>query len=230
MKFRWLKVHQNKDFAVRLLTVAAHLLAWAPAALLLTAALAGQLGVNPIQTAVQRMGRAAAWLLTAALAVTPVQTLSGWRALQRLARPLGLYAAAYAGLHLLLNVGLDYGFNFSLWIPDMLGKQYIFFGLAALLILLALAGTSFRWWMRRLGRRWKQLHRLVYLAGVLAVVHYGLAAKGNLLTLRGNVAQPALMAGLLALLLALRLPFVRRWAAGLRARLSAGFGSHSRPV
>lgn len=212
----------------RLLTAAAHLLAWAPAALLLAAALSGGLGINPIQSAVQRMGRAAVWLLTAALAVTPAQTLSGFRPLQRLARPLGLYAAAYAGLHLLLNMGLDYGFNFSLWIPDMLGKQYIFFGLAALLILLALAGTSFRWWMRRLGRRWKLLHRLVYLAGVLAVVHYGLAAKGDLFALRGNVAQPALFAGLVALLLALRLPPVRRRVVRLREMLSARAGARRR--
>lgn len=172
------------------LQIAAHLCAWIPLALLIANAQAGNLSVNPIQDATQRMGRAATLLLMSALSVTPVKTLTGIRQVQKLARPLGLYAFFYALIHLFLYVGLDYGFDPALLLPDLVNKPYIYIGIASFLILSALALTSFRWWMKRLGKHWKLLHRLVYAAGLLVVVHYALAVKGDLLHLRGNIGWP----------------------------------------
>jgi methionine sulfoxide reductase heme-binding subunit len=84
--------------------------------------------------------------------------------------------------------------------------------------LLPLAVTSFRWWMKTLGRNWHNLHRLVYLAAVLDILHYAWAKKGNLFTLSGDILRPFILGVLLAFLLAMRIPPVRRWASGMRQR------------
>ena len=202
-----------------LLQAGVHLFAQAPAAWLLADAAAGRLSINPIQEATQRLGQYAILLLVASLAITPLKTITGSRAIPNLARPLGLYAFGYALIHLIFFVGVDYGFNFALLLPDTLDKPYIYIGLAAFLILLSLAVTSFRWWMKHLGKRWKVLHRLVYVAGVLVVIHYGMAVKGDLLTLRGNIGMPVFYGVLVALLLVVRLPIVRRWVVTGRGRI-----------
>jgi methionine sulfoxide reductase heme-binding subunit len=196
-----------------------HLGAWIPLAILLVDAISGNLTINPIQDATQQMGRAAILLLSASLSITPLKILTGVRELQKLARPLGLYAFFYVVIHLTLYAGVDYGFDLSLLVPDAADKKYIFIGLAAFLILLALAVTSSRWSMKRLGKHWKQLHRLVYAAGVLAVLHYALAAKGDLFRLQGNILGPAIYLILVALLLIVRIPRVRKWIIVIRDQL-----------
>ena len=192
---------------VRALT---HALAILPIARILFAVLTDMLSVNPIQDVEQRLGRAAIALLTAALAVTPAVTLSGWKKLGKLGRPIGLYAFGYAFLHFLTFIWLDFGFNGPLLLRELREKPYILLGLFALLILTALAVTSFRWWQRKLGKAWKRLHRLVYAAGVLAVLHYGLALKGDFFRLQGNVLIPALYGVGILILLAMRIPAVKR--------------------
>ena len=201
--FRW----PDAFIVVRTL---AHALALLPLARILFAAFTGGLSINPIQDIEQRLGRAAIALLTASLAVTPAVTLSGWRRLGKLGRPIGLYAFGYAFLHFLAFVWLDFGFNGPLLLRELREKPYILLGLFALLILTALAVTSFRWWQRKLGKAWKRLHRLVYLAGVLAVLHYGLALKGDLFRLQGNVLLPVLYGVGILILLAMRIPAVKR--------------------
>ena len=201
--FRW----PDAFIVVRTL---AHALALLPLARILFAAFTGGLSINPIQDIEQRLGRAAIALLTAALAVTPAVTLSGWRRLGKLGRPIGLYAFGYAFLHFLAFVWLDFGFNGPLLLRELREKPYILLGLFALLILTVLAITSFRWWQRKLGKAWKRLHRLVYLAGVLAVLHYGLALKGDLFRLQGNVLIPVLYGIGILILLAMRIPAVKR--------------------
>jgi sulfoxide reductase heme-binding subunit YedZ len=187
----------------------AHALAVFPLVRFLFAARTGGRRLNPIQDIEQRLGRAAIALLTAALAVTPAVTLSGWRRLGKLGRPIGLYAFGYAFLHFLAFVWLDFGFNGPLLLRELREKPYILLGLFALLILTVLAITSFRWWQRKLGKAWKRLHRLVYLAGVLAVLHYGLALKGDLFRLQGNVLLPVLYGVGILILLAMRIPAVK---------------------
>lgn len=201
--FRW----PDAFIVVRTL---AHALALLPLARILFAAFTGGLSINPIQDIEQRLGRAAIALLTASLAVTPAVTLSGWRRLGKLGRPIGLYAFGYAFLHFLAFIWLDFGFNGPLLLRELREKPYILLGLFALLILTALAVTSFRWWQRKLGKAWKRLHRLVYLAGVLAVLHYGLALKGDLFRLQGNVLLPVLYGVGILILLAMRIPAVKR--------------------
>lgn len=175
----------------------------------------GNLTVNPIDDFTERTGSAAIRLLLASLAVTPVQTITGRRKIGVMRKSLGLWAFAYVALHLLVFVGLDYGFSLRYILQDGLPtKPYIVVGLSAFLILLPLALTSTRGAMKRLGRNWKRLHRWVYAAGILAVVHTIWVAKLA-------AGEPTLYAVILAVLLAARLPWVRGRLSGLR---------HTRPA
>lgn len=195
------------------LRYAAHAGAWLAAAYIGYRLLTGDLGVNPIESLTHMTGRAALILLVASLACTPVNTVFGLRSALRARRALGLYAFGFAAAHLLVFVGVDYGFDLVLIRADSLAeKPYILVGAAALLILLPLALTSTRGWMRRLGRNWRTLHRLVYVAAVLVAVHY---------VWIGKVVTPgsAVAAGVVALLLILRVPRVRHEVA--RARRAA---------
>ncbi len=180
-----------------------HIAALTPLAWLIADALAGNLGANPIQAIEQRTGRYALYLLAASLACTPLTIVAGWNTPQRWRRPLGLYAFLYAALHFGAFIGLDYGFNLAFLWADVGNKRFIFVGATAFVILAALAFTSTKAAMRQMGRRWKQLHRWVYLAGGLVVVHYAWAVKADI--------RPSLAWGaMIGLGLLLRLPAVRR--------------------
>lgn len=190
-----------------------------PALWILAALAGGGLTVNPYQAVEQRTGRVALILLILTLACTPANLLFGWRWALRHRRTLGLYAFAYAGAHLLILVGFDYGFAFRLLRADLSGKPFIWIGAGALLVLAALAATSFPVWKKRLGRNWKRLHRLAYAAALLALLHFFWARKGSLTSLSGDVLQPLGFAVVTLVLLALRIPSVRRRVAGsARAR------------
>jgi len=200
---------------------AVHLAGILPALWIAALGVAGELTVNPYQAVEQRTGRIALIFLMLALACTPANLLLGWRQALRHRRTLGLYAFAYASLHLLILVGLDYGWSFRLLRADLDTKPFIWVGASALLILAALAATSFVVWKRRLGKNWKRLHRLVYAAVLLALLHFAWARKANLATLSGDIGLPLLAAGVVIVLLVLRLPAVRRWIAGRRRRSPA---------
>ncbi|WP_172797937.1 protein-methionine-sulfoxide reductase heme-binding subunit MsrQ [Longilinea arvoryzae] len=202
--------NSSQNFSFRVVLILAHALALLPLAHLIFAALTGGLTVNPIQYVEQRLGDAAIAVLTADLAVNPAVTITGWHKLSKLARPLGLYAFGYAFAHFLVFIGLDFGFSGPLLWQELREKPFILLGLSALILLAALAITSFKWWMRRLGRNWKRLHRLVYVAGILVVIHYGLALKGDFFHLRGNELLPLLYAVVILILLAMRIPWVKR--------------------
>ena len=173
--------------------------------------------VDPVREITTLTGRTALILLVLSLACTPVNTLLGFKQVLRVRRPLGLYAFLYASLHFATFVGLDYGFDLGLLVEAILAQRYVIVGFVAGLILLALALTSTRGWQKRLGKRWKRLHRLVYVAGILAVVHFAWLVKDNRVPLQYGAA--------LALLLVLRLPRVRkalsRGRHWLRQRLSS---------
>ncbi|HEU4324258.1 MAG TPA: protein-methionine-sulfoxide reductase heme-binding subunit MsrQ [Roseiflexaceae bacterium] len=201
-----LKTQNSKLLAIRL---AAHAGALVPLAAMVWAFFTGGLSANPIQDLTFRTGEAALVLLVLSLACTPVNRLLGWKPAQALRRPLGLYAFFYAALHLLVFVVLDYGLDWSLILATVAEKRYVIAGFAAFLLLLPLAVTSTKGWQRRLGKRWSLLHRLVYLAAPLAVLHFALLVKADL-------REPLLFGAALALLLATRLPPVRRALARLR--------------
>ena len=159
--------------------------------------------IDPIDSFTGRTGQSAIILLLLTLAVTPLVTVTGYRKLIGVRKSLGLWAFAYASMHLLVFVGLDYGFSLEYIVKDgLVQKPYIVVGSIALLILLPLAITSTRGWMKRLGRNWKRLHKWIYAAGILAALHYIWVAKIA-------VGQPLIYAAILALLLAARIPPVR---------------------
>ncbi len=203
-----------------------HLAGLAPLALLAWDAFAGSLTVNPIQYLTQRTGYAAILLLIASLVCTPLSVVSGWKRILALRRPLGLYGFLYAALHMLIFTALDFGLNISLIVQEVAEKRYILVGTTALLLLAPLALTSTKGWQRRLGRSWKRLHRLVYLAVPLALVHYAWAQKSD-------IRQPLILGALVAVLLMLRVPAVRRRIEAWRRAfggVSAADGSERTPA
>ena len=200
------------------LQILVHSVFWALIAWLAWSYFSDQLGVNPIQALTQRTGKLALIFLTLSLACTPLNTFFGLRQALSVRRALGIYAFLFAAIHFTIFSGLDYGFNLSFILQDTLQKPFVWVGASALLILSALAATSFRWWMKKLGKKWKLLHRLVYLAGLLVILHYAWAKKGDLLSLQGDILQPLAFGVVILLLLLARLPVVRRAAGGLRMR------------
>lgn len=191
-----------------------HLAALAPLALLAWQAwqVAGgldidALGADPVAEIEHRTGTWALRLLLATLAVTPLRQVTGQSVLLRFRRMLGLYAFFYACLHLAAFLALDLGGWWSTIFEEIVRRPYITVGFLAWLGLVPLAITSTRGWMRRLGRGWSRLHRLVYAVAVLAVLHFWWIVKSDL-------REPAIYAGILAALLGWRL--WHRWRARRR--------------
>ncbi len=196
-----------------------HIGALAPLAWILWHYWQGLFVVDPIREMTTLTGKSALILLMLSLAATPTYTVFGWKQVLRVRRALGLYAFTYAGLHFLIFVGLDYRLDLGLILQAIFDQRYVLVGFGAGLILLALAITSTRGWKRRLGKAWKRLHRLVYAAGILAVVHFLWLVKD---------AQEPLRYGLvLALLLILRIPRVRRTIVRTRRRLVVSWQQRS---
>ncbi len=186
----------------------------APAGWLLWRTLAGDLGANPVEALTLETGHWTLRFLLLALAATPLRRLSGWNGLLRHRRLLGLAAAGYALLHLLIYAVLDQGLLWSQIGGDILKRPFITAGMAAFVLLLPLAATSFDAAVRWLGaRRWQGLHRLVYPATVLALLHFWWKVKAD-------TREPALYAAVFGLLLAARFVTDRR-RARLRRRPSA---------
>lgn len=168
-----------------------------PLALLAAGALRGTLGAEPIERVTHVTGDWTLRLLLASLAVTPARRLFGWAWLAPFRRTLGLLAFGYCALHLLTYALLDQYGAWDTLVEDVLERPYITAGFTGFLCLLPLAITSTRAWMRRLGRRWVVLHRLVYAAGVAGCVHFLWLVKADLL-------EPLVYTAILALLLGAR--------------------------
>jgi sulfoxide reductase heme-binding subunit YedZ len=130
------------------------------------------LGANPIEALLHELGRWGLKFLLLTLAITPVRRFSGWTWLPRFRRMLGLFAFFYVLLHFLTYAVLDQGLDLAVIIEDVIKRPYITLGMTGLLLLIPLALTSTRGMMRRLGKRWKKLHRLVYIIAILGVWHF----------------------------------------------------------
>jgi sulfoxide reductase heme-binding subunit YedZ len=187
----------------RAVRAAVILLACVPFALLAYDAINDGLGANPVEAVLHRTGDWALRLLLATLAVSPLRRWTGWSWLLHLRRPLGLLAFGYAMLHALTYVVLDRGLVWEDIVADVLERPYVTAGFTALVLMAPLAATSTRAAMRRLGPRWQQLHRLVYAIAVLAVLHFLWSSKLDR-------PEPVVYAGVLAVLLLVRLPAVLR--------------------
>ena len=151
---------------------------------------------------------------SAAALFVALNTVFGFRQVVGLRKSLGLYAFLYATLHFLTFVGLDYGFDPSLLKEAIFKKRYALVGFAAFLALLPLAITSTRGWMRRLGKNWKSLHRLIYLAALLVIIHFVWLVKSD-------IREPLAYGAVVVLLLVLRLKTVRRALVDLRERFAS---------
>jgi methionine sulfoxide reductase heme-binding subunit len=180
-----------------------------------------QLTANPIQYITFQTGKSALVLLILALACTPLNTVFGFRQVVGLRKSLGLYCFLYATLHFFTFVGLDYGFDPSLLKEAIFKKRYALVGFAAFLALFPLAITSTRGWMRRLGRNWKRLHRLIYLAALLAVIHFVWLVKSD-------VREPLAYGAVVVILLALRFKKLRKALVSLRERVASRRRSYDR--
>ena len=137
----------------------------------------GDPGPDPLITLEHGTGYWAFVLLLVTLSVTPIRRLSGWNGVIKFRKMLGNWSAAYAAAHVTIYVWLDQGLDWSSIWSDALDHQRIFLGLAAFLILLVLAATSPLFMVRRLGRRWGTIHKAVYAAVLLAVIHFALTQK-----------------------------------------------------
>jgi methionine sulfoxide reductase heme-binding subunit len=201
----------NSSFSI--LRILIHIACWIPLVVLIWDLQINNLTANPIQEATFRTGKTALILLALSLACTPANTVFGLKHALPLRRPLGLYAFLYVCIHLLIFAVVDYGLDWEQIEQAIAEKRYVLVGFTAFLLLLPLAITSTKGWQRRLGRRWKKLHRLVYLAAPLVIVHF-------LWLVKADIREPLRYGALVAALLLLRLPSVRRALTQLRYRIA----------
>jgi len=201
----------------RIVKPAVFVAALVPLALLVRDGLAGGLGANPVESVTHRTGLTALVLLLATLTVTPARDLSGLGALATLRRPLGLFAFFYASLHF-LTYAVDQTYLSGLGLSpqavweDIRKRPYITVGFSAFVLLVPLAVTSTKGWIKRLGaHRWRRLHRLVYAAGALAVLHF-------LWLVKADVRLPLIFGAVLGALLLYRLAGGKRSARRRAAR------------
>jgi sulfoxide reductase heme-binding subunit YedZ len=155
------------------------------------------LGRNPIKEAEHMTGEWALRMLIITLAVTPLRAILGWNWLQSWRKMLGLWAFWYAVAHLMIWAGLDVEFDWAEIAKDLTKRWYIIVGMAALLLMVPLAITSTRGWVKKLGKRWVTLHKLIYVSVVLGLIHFFLSVKKD-------IEDPLMFAGFAAVLLAFR--------------------------
>jgi methionine sulfoxide reductase heme-binding subunit len=169
-----------------------------------------QLGADPTNRLIHACGITTLRLLMITLAVTPLRKLTGWNSLVRLRRMLGLFAFFYALLHFTVYAWLDQELDLHFIGADIVKRPYITIGMLALLLLIPLAVTSTNGMMRRLGRRWTKLHKLVYVIAALGLWHFWWQVKKD-------IREPLLYVGIFAVLMAFRLK-VKFWPARVPER------------
>lgn len=207
----------DRKKVARLLTWLTHTGALVPLGVLLWEYFTNNLGADPVREILFHTGTTALVLLVMSLAVTPVTIIFGWKQVTPLRRPLGLYAFFYVCLHLLTFLWLDYAFDLAFIIDGIVEQKFVLVGFAAFLLLIPLAITSTKGWQRRLGKRWKKLHKLTYLIIILVLVHFVWLVKNVYI-------EPGIYAGIVALLFLVRWQPVKqkvlRWQRRIRNRLN----------
>jgi len=161
----------------------------------------GDLGANPIEVATRELGSWALRFIFLTLAISPLKILTGWIFVIKYRRMIGLTAFFYSSLHLMSYIGLDQFFYFSEVWQDILKRKYITFGAAGFLMLVPLALTSSNNMIRRFGaKNWKRIHKLIYPASIMILLHFFMMTKADFL-------EPLLYFCLLLMLFTLRIPF-----------------------
>lgn len=199
----------------KLLKPLVFLLALLPAGYLAYRTYTNDLGANPAETLQLDTGGWALKFLLITLAITPLRRLTGWNRVIQYRRMVGLFTFFYAFLHVVTYIVLDKYFAFGEMLADVAKRPFITAGFVAFVSMVPLAVTSTKGWIRRLGRRWQALHRLIYLSGVAAAIHFVWKVKVA-------VGEPVYYAIAVALLLAFRVFWQLRSAKSLRTqRVSA---------
>jgi sulfoxide reductase heme-binding subunit YedZ len=178
------------------------LLALVPFVLLLVRGWKNELGANPIETVTHITGIWTIRFLVITLAITPLRKLTGQAILIRFRRMLGLFTFFYASMHFLTYIWLDQYFDWPFIIKDIAEHPYVIVGFTTFLILFSLAVTSPRFMVRKMGKNWKKLHRLIYPAAFLASFHF-------LWLVKSDIREPLLYFALFTILMLLRLPSVQ---------------------
>jgi len=186
-------------------------LSLAPAGYLIFRGFTNNLGVNPAETLQLETGVWSLRFLVATLAITPFRRVTGWNRAIQYRRMLGLFAFFYAFLHFLTYLVLDKYFALDEMMADVVKRPFITMGFLAFVLMIPLALTSTKGWIRRLGRRWQVLHRLIYISGIAAAIHY--VWKGKVL-----LGPSVYYATAIGLLLAFRLVWQLRSAKALKTR------------
>jgi sulfoxide reductase heme-binding subunit YedZ len=187
--------------AILALKVVLWLSALAPGAWVVAGLMRGWLGANPVEKMTHVTGMTTLVLLLVTLSVSPVRRITGWNPVIRLRRPLGLFAFFYATSHFLIWFVFYNLVNVEYMLADIAERPFITVGFTAWLILIPLAVTSTRGWIRRLGKKWAKLHRGVYVAASLGVIHFYWLVKAD-------TRLPILLGVILVVLLILRAPKV----------------------
>jgi sulfoxide reductase heme-binding subunit YedZ len=169
----------------------------APIVWLATRTLTGRLGINPVEDLELTTGIWALRFLVATLLVTPVRRLTGWNRIIQYRRMLGLFAFFYVSVHFAIYIGVDQFFAFGFILKDIAKRPFITMGFIAFVLMIPLAVTSTKGWIRRLGRRWQVLHRLIYVSAICAAVHY-------LWKVKVMIGSPVYYAAAIAILLLFR--------------------------
>jgi sulfoxide reductase heme-binding subunit YedZ len=189
----------------KLLKAALFLLALLPFLRLVLFIFTDNLGANPVEFITRDTGNWALYLLCATLAVTPLRRLTGWNVLLKQRRMLGLFSFFYACLHFTAFLWFEHYFDVAAMWQDVLERPFIAVGFIAFVLLIPLALTSNKASIRQLGRRWQQLHRLVYVTAALAILHFWWMRAG-----KQDFADPLFWGVILALLMAMRVYWWRQ--------------------
>ena len=208
----------KQQHAVLALKVVLWLGALAPGAWLLAGVFLGWLGANPIEKLTHVTGMTTLVLLLLTLTVSPARRISRWNPLIRLRRPLGLFAFFYAAVHFNIWFVFDMVFDVTYMVEDVIERPYITVGFTAFLLLIPLALTSTKGWIRRLGKKWTKLHKASYAATSLGVLHFYWLVKAD-------TRLPLVLGACLAVLLLLRTPY---FVAMLRKARQSGQDSAAR--
>ena len=180
-----------------------------PLAWLVFIVMTGRTSANPAEDIILTTGIWALRFLLITLTITPVRRLTGWNGIIQYRRMLGLFAFFYACVHFLSYIAFDRFFALGEVLADIAERPFITAGMVALLLMLPLAVTSTKGWIRRLGRRWQRLHRLVYVSGIAACLHF-------IWKVKVVWGEPVYYAGILAALLVFRLLWRIRTSSGVR--------------
>lgn len=171
-----------------------------PLVRLVLAGVNDELGANPLETITRSTGDWTLYLLCITLSVTPLRRLTGWAWPLRLRRMLGLFAFFYAALHFTAFLWFDHFFDLEAMWRDVLKRPFITVGFIAFVLLIPLAATSTDAMIRKLGRRWQHLHRLIYLIAALGILHFWWMKAG-----KNDFGEPLLFGGVVFALLVARL-------------------------